>query len=226
MPDLPKSARIFDVTLPLSPDLPVWPGDPAIEVAPVTRIADGDEANVSRLSLSSHSGTHVDAPWHFIAGGAKLDAIAPERWIGPCRVVAIPGDVTRIEPAHLEAAEIPPGTERLLFKTANSARWVPGKLDFVEDYVAFSPAAARWVVAHGIRLVGIDYLSIEGTDDPTSETHRTLLGHDVLIIENLNLSGIVPGPYTLICLPLRLMAGDGAPARVLLVREGAGRDDA
>ena len=217
MPGFPDGARIYDVTLPLAPGLPVWPGDPAIEVEPVTRIARGDVANVSRVVLSSHSGTHVDAPWHFVEGGTKLDQIPPERWVGPCVVVAMPEGVRRIEPEHLEAAQIAPGTERLLLKTANSRRWAAGPLDFVEDYVALMPAAARWVVKRGIGLVGIDYLSIETYDDAANETHRTLLGNGVLVIENLNLTGVEPGPYTLLCLPLRLAAGDGAPARVLLV---------
>jgi len=107
----------------------------------------------------------------------------------------------------------------MIFKTTNSGHWVPGKLAFEEDYVAVSPAGARWIVDKGIRLVGIDYLSIEPFDDEKNETHRTLLGSDVLVIEGLNLAGIEAGPYQLICLPLRLAAGDGAPARVLLVRE-------
>jgi len=216
---IPRGARIFDVTVPLSPDLPVWPGDPDIGVAPVARIAAGDDCNVSALSLSSHSGTHVDPPWHFIPGGATLDQIPPARWIGPCRVVAIPDAVASIEPEHLDAAVIPPGTERVLFKTANSALWRSGKLAFDEHYVALTPGAARWVVAHGIRLVGIDYLSIETYADETHETHRTLLGNDVLLIEGLNLTGIVAGEYTLVCLPLKLAGGDGAPARVLLLQE-------
>lgn len=215
---IPPGARVFDVTLPVSPELPVWPGDPSVSVAPVARIATGDAANVSALALSGHTGTHVDAPWHFVEDGAKLDEIPPERWVGPCLVVRMPEEVRRIGPEHLETAEIPAGTERLLLRTANSARWRPGKLEFDADYPALSPAGARWVVEHGIRLVGIDALSIGVFGDDGDEAHRTLLGRGVLVIEGLNLATIEPGAYGLLCLPLRLVVGDGAPARVLLVQ--------
>jgi arylformamidase len=214
-----RGAHIYDVTLPLTPELPVWPGDDEVSVKPLSRIASGDITNVTSLSFTSHVGTHVDAPWHFFDDSAKLNDLAIDRWIGPCLVVQIPDDAKRIEPEHLEAANIPEGIERLIFQTTNSGHWVPGKLTFEEDYVALSPAAARWIVDRGVRLVGIDYLSIECFDDEQNQTHRTLLGNDVLVIEGLNLAGIEPGPYQLLCMPLRLAAGDGAPARVLLIRE-------
>ncbi len=219
MPCFADGARVFDVSVSLSSDLPVWPGDPDVAVEPAARIARGDVCNVSRLALSSHTGTHVDAPWHFVDGAAKLDEIPPQRWIGPCFVARVPEDARRVELAHMEAAGIPPGTERLLLRTANSARWRPGKLTFDEHYVALSPVAARWVVERGIGLVGIDYLSIEAFDDLAHETHLTLLGNGVLIVEGLNLGAIEPGPYTLLCLPLPLAGGDGAPAHVLLIQE-------
>jgi arylformamidase len=126
--------------------------------------------------------------------------------------------VDRIEPAHLEA--IPPGTTRLLFQTRDSQRWDGPLAPFATDYVALSPAAARWVVERGIELVGIDYLSIAPYDDPDDVVHRTLLGAGVLVVEGLDLRRVPPGAYTMICLPLRLLAGDGAPARVLLIAEG------
>jgi arylformamidase len=214
-----RGPHYFDVTLPLTPDLPVWPGEDDVSVEPLSRITQGDSTNVTSLKFTSHVGTHVDASWHFIDDGEKLNDLPIDRWIGPCLVVSIPDDAKRIEVAHLEAAEIPEGTERLIFRTSNSAHWIPGKLSFEEDYVAVAPEAAKWIVDHGIRLVGIDYLSIELFDDSANETHRTLLGNGVLVIEGLNLAGIDPGPYQLICLPLRLAAGDGAPARVVLVRE-------
>ncbi len=212
-------SEIFDVTVPFSSDLPVWPGDPAVSVEPARRIAAGGNCNVSEIRCSSHVGTHVDPPWHFDDQGARLNEVPIERWIGPCLVVAMPDDVRRIEPAQLERAAIPHGTERLLFRTSNARLWRPGKLAFDESYVALTPAAARWVVEHGIRLVGIDYLSIEVFDDVDHATHRILLSHGVLIVEGLDLTDVAPGPYQLICLPLKLAAGDGAPARVLLVRE-------
>ncbi|MDP9370274.1 MAG: cyclase family protein [Chloroflexota bacterium] len=212
------TSRVIDISVPLSPDLPVWPGDPEVRVEPMMRIAAGDVANVSGLTLSSHTGTHVDAPWHFIENGATLDDIPLERWIGPCVVMEVPPQARRVEPQHLDAANLPSGTQRLLLRTANSTLWQTGHREFREDYVALSPAAARWIVERGIRLVGIDYLSIEAFDDQEHATHRTLLGAGVLIVEGLSLSDVTPGHYTLLCLPLRLAAGDGAPARVLLVQ--------
>ena len=215
---IPANATVFDVSLPLSPDLCVWPGDPTIEVRPASRISAGNAANVSHLTCASHTGTHVDAPWHFVDHGKKLEEIAPERWTGPCWVVAFADDVTRIEPAHLDAAGIPAGTERLLFKTTNSRLWSRHPLRFEAGYVGLSPEAAQWVVDRGIDLVGSDYLSIEPYQEPGHHTHLTLLGNEVLILEGLNLTELIPGPYQLLCLPLRLTAGDGAPARALLVR--------
>jgi arylformamidase len=213
------TAQVHDVTLTLSDDTPSWPTHPPVSVAPLRRMANGDGNNVSRLALSAHAGTHVDAPWHFVDDGPRLDQIPLDRWVGPCLVVRIPDDVPLIGPDHLEAAAIPPGTERLLLRTANSNRWAAGDLAFREDYVALSPAAAQWVVERGIKLIGFDYLSVEPFHQTDRATHLTLLGNDVLIVETLDLSAVEPGPYTLVCLPLRLGPVDGAPARVLLVRE-------
>ena len=221
---IPPGARVFDVTVPVSADLPVWPGDPAVVVEPVARIARGDVANVSRVALSSHAGTHVDAPWHFVDGAPTLEEIPAERWIGPCVVVRVPDDARLVEPDHLDA-KVPRGVERLLIRTANSSRWRSGRPGFDREYVALSPAAARWVVERGIRLVGIDALSIDPFDDATYAAHRILLGHGVLVIEALNLAEIEPGAYGLLCLPLRLTAGDGAPARVLLVEAPEAHQD-
>jgi arylformamidase len=147
-----------------------------------------------------------------------LDQIPLERWYGPCQVVAIPDERTGIDVADLEAAGILPDTTRLLLKTSNSRRWRPYPMPFEEDYVAVTPAGARWIVERGLQLVGIDYLSIEGWADAANQTHRTLLGAGVLVIENLNLRDIDPGMYYLICLPLKLAAGDGSPARVVLAK--------
>ena len=217
MPDQ-QFDEIFDVTVPFSDDLPVWPGDPAIQARPLARIRDGSSCNVTQLVMPSHCGTHVDPPWHFIDDGAHLDELPLERWIGPCQVVQIPLDVRRIGPADLDQAGVSSNTSRLLLKTANADKWHPGKLAFDSDYVALTPEAARWVVERMIELVGIDYLSIELFDDEANETHRTLLGNNVLVIEGMDLRRVEPGDYTLICLPLKLRGGDGAPARVILTR--------
>ncbi|MFT4038767.1 MAG: cyclase family protein [Thermomicrobiales bacterium] len=222
MSSFAPGAQVFDVTVPFGPNIPGWPGQPATEVTPLSRVATGSGANVSWLQLSSHAGTHVDANWHFIDDGRKLLEIPVERWCGPCYVTHIPDDVAQISAADLEAAGIPTGTERLILRSRNSRQWegwdgVTPVL-FREDYVGVLPDAAQWLVDHGVRLVGTDSLSV-GTFGPQNrETHLTLLGNDVLVIELLDLSQITAGPYELICLPLKLAIGDGAPARVVLVR--------
>lgn len=212
--------EFFDISVPVAPGIPAWPGDPAMRSEPFTLIANGDACNLAVLHMSGHTGTHVDPPWHFIDNGARLDEVPIQRWFGACRVVEVDESVTTIEPQHLDAAGIVAESKRLLFKTNNSKRWRPLPMPFEEDFVALSPAAARWVVDHGIELVGIDYLSIEGWTDIENQTHRTLLGAGVLILEGLNLTGIVPGDYYLMCLPLHLQGADGAPARALLARPG------
>jgi arylformamidase len=213
---------VLDVTLSFSAEVPTWPSHPPSEVTPLRRIAAGDPSNVTRVALSSHAATHVDAPWHFIDDGKTMSDIPLSRWSGECFVVRIPDEVTVIEPGDLEAAAIPEGTTRLLLRTANSTSWQSWSgrepLVFCENYVGVSPDAARWVIARGIELVGIDYLSIGPFGAANRETHLALLSHDVLIIETLDLSAVEAGAYDLICMPLKLAAGDGAPARVLLVR--------
>jgi arylformamidase len=216
-------AEVFDVTVPLGPTMPSWPKHPLIAVEPLQRIAEGAGSNVSRLQITSHAGTHVDATWHYVDTGAKLLEIPLERWNGPCYVARIPDEVAQIGVADLEAAMIPAGTTRLLLHTRNSRRWEGWSgetpLPFDEAYAGVLPEAAQWMVDFGIELVGTDAPSI-GTYGPLNrETHRALLGNDVLVIELLDLAGIAPGPYELVCLPLKLAIGDGAPARVLLVRE-------
>lgn len=215
---LPAGAEVFDVTVPIANGLPVWPTHPGISVSAFSRIARGDASNVSLLTCSSHTGTHVDALWHFEDDRAHLLEIPLDRWLGPCWLIAIPDDVRRIEPEHLAAATIPPGTERLIVKTSNSRLWDSPTHEFDREFVGLSPEAARWVVDREIRLVGIDYLSVEPFDEPGHATHHILLGNDVVIVEGLDLRRIEPGPYDFLCLPLKLEIGDGAPARVLLVR--------
>jgi arylformamidase len=215
-------AEVFDITLPFSANVPTWPTHPPTVVTPLRRIAEGAGSNVSLLEISSHAGTHVDANWHYRDDGAKLLEIPLERWNGPCYVAHVPDEVALIGVAELEAANIPPGTERLLLRTRNSRQWDGWSgtepLPFRQDYVGVSPQGARWLVTRRVELVGIDTLSIGPYGDANRETHATLLGNDVLVIEAVDLSRIDAGPYDLVCLPLKLAVGDGAPARVLLVR--------
>jgi arylformamidase len=205
--------KIYDVTVAISNDLPVYPGDPPIQIERTQSLEKGDIARVSRLSFSTHIGTHVDPPYHFMKDGVSLDRAPLEVFLGPARVVDV-GDVASIGAALLSTFDLD-GVSRLLFKTRNSRLWRETD-EFQKDFVYLETDAAEALVARGVKLVGIDYLSIEkfGFDEPT--THWTLLGNDVYIVEGLDLSGIAPGDYELICLPMKIKDGDGGPARVVL----------
>ena len=209
--------KIHDISLPLSESLVVWPGDPPVRITRPSHLDRGDPYTVSRLELGAHVGTHVDAPAHFVRGGAGVDRLALELLVGPAQVVHV-RDAPALTEEVLAGLSIPPGMERLLFRTRNSERWTGGMGEFHEDYVGFTDAGARWLVARGVRLVGIDYLSISSYDD-LMPPHRTLLGAGVAVVEGLDLRGIDPGAYQLVCLPIKLVDGDGAPARAILIEE-------
>ncbi len=206
------------MSLALRPGMTTWAGEPGPTITPLRRIAAGDSANVSVLSFASHTGTHVDPPVHFIDGAATVDALPVDALLGPCVVVAHDG-AGNVSGDVLERAAIPKDARRLLIRTRNSALWSDPATPFTRDFVAVDASAARWCVARGIRLVGVDYLSIEpqGPEKAGYPTHKTLLGAGVVIVEGLDLSGVAPGTYELICAPLRVAGGDGAPARVFLI---------
>jgi arylformamidase len=206
---------IYDISVPISESLPVWPGDPAIRVTQPSHLDKGDMATVSRLDLGAHSGTHVDAPAHFIQGGAGVDSLDLRILVGPALVAHLLG-VDIISARVLESLQIPRGTERVLFRTRNSNNWARQDAVFDEGFVAISEDGARWLVDRGTRLVGVDYLSVGSYAEPVP-THRVLLGAGVIAVEGLDLSAIAPGHYQLVCLPLRIAGGDGAPARVILI---------
>jgi arylformamidase len=209
---------IFDLTLPLSPRLPVYPDNPPFELSPVKRLDQGASANVSRLVLGTHTGTHVDAPHHFFDGRRTVDDLPLDRLIGPCRVVHVkPAEGRGISVDDLLRAGAEPVPERLLLRTPNSELW-GAQEDFTPGFSFLTAAAARWLADARLKLVGIDYLSIEEYRRPGAPAHRALLGEDVVIVEGLNLAAIEPGEYELICLPLPIAGGDGAPARVVLRR--------
>jgi len=212
--------RYHDVTLPLSPDLPVWPGDPPVELARVSDMATGAAFNLTRLCASAHAGTHVDAPAHFLPGGRTIDQLDVAALIGPALVVAVP-DVAVVGAADLDALDLPPRVERLLLRTGNSDRRAAGvaEADLLADFVAVTAGGARWLVARGLRLVGIDGPSIAPLDD-IATPHQILLGAGVVVVEGLDLRAAAPGAYGLVCLPLKLAGADGAPARVVLVEGG------
>lgn len=207
----------YDVTVPLSNELPTYPGDPGVEISNWRSLAKGDSANVSVVHFGAHTGTHVDAPAHFIEGAAKIESLPLDSLIGECVVVEAPDDFLVIDEQFVKA-NVPAGTTRVLFKTRNSAFWNADRPEFHTDFTHLNLAAASWLRDRGAKLIGIDYLSIEKFKSPGHETHLALLSKGVVILEGLNLTDVPPGKYELICLPLRLRStlGDGAPARAVL----------
>lgn len=208
--------RIYDISVAISPNTPVWPGDPKVLLERVSEIGDGSAFNVSRFEMSAHSGTHVDAPNHILDGDAlTVDELDLKTLTGRVYVLHLP-DVDMITASVLENAEIPPRTRRVLFKTRNSNSWAEQTSVFDQDFVAVSKDAAQYLVDKGVKLVGVDYLSVAPYDD-TISTHEILLGAGIIIVEGLDLSQVSQGRYTLHCLPLKLAGSDGAPARAILV---------
>jgi arylformamidase len=206
--------RIFDITLPIHPGMLHWGRKPEVEV--VESVAGGDASNVTRWRLGAHTGTHVDAPAHFVDGATPIDKVSLHALVGPATVVDLTHVRGDVEVADLEAAGVD-GQRRVLLKTANSA----GPLKETErapHWVGLSPDAASWLVAHGVELIGIDYLTIEShSRTDTWDAHHTLLAAGVLILENADLDAVPAGQYELVCLPAKLVDADGAFARTILI---------
>jgi arylformamidase len=209
MPDFAAGAAI-DVSVTLRPEMPIYAGDPGVARELAKSIERGDAANVSRLELGAHTGTHVDAPCHFIPGGAAADELPLEPFIAPSVVVDATAASATIE---ADSFELPPDAERVLFKTANSRLWE--RESFTPDFVRLGVSAAGALIEGGVRLVGIDYLSLGAPD-----VHVALLGRGVGVIEGLDLRRVDPGSYVIACLPVKIAGSDGAPARVLLWPRG------
>jgi arylformamidase len=207
--------RTYDITLTITPNMIVWPGDPKVSIQRTSNMDSGDNANVSQISMSCHTGTHVDAPHHFLNDGKTVEDLSLDLLVGRAYVLYLP-EVNQITASVLRYAEIPPRTRRLLFKTKNSELWKNGQHEFKSDFVALSVDAAEWLVDRNVRLVGIDYLSIAPYNLGTP-VHTILLDAGVVVIEGLDLSNVTPGRYTLHCLPLKLGGADGAPTRCVLV---------
>lgn len=205
---------IIDISLPLDSNLPIWPNSTGVTVERVLDLSKGDCVNNSHLSCDVHAGTHIDAALHHLVNGASVEQIALTDLIGEVHVVELlhTGIITR---EILEGLSLPGDAQKLLIKTQNSHLWEKKSNVFNSSYVALTPDAAEWVVDNGIHLVGIDYLSVEPFDTG-SQTHKILLKANVVILEGLNLSHVRPGIYELICLPIKLVGADGAPARVIL----------
>ena len=205
---------IYDISVPIINDGLVYPGNPPIGISPQQEISKGAGANVSLLSLGSHTGTHVDAPKHFFDDGVGVDALALDVLMGPAVLIVVDDTVMAVGEKELRLHELKKHS-RVLIRTRNSG-FIRGR-EFVKDYTYLAPDGAAYLVSLGVKLVGVDYLSVEQFHSGHHRTHRTLLENGVIIVEGLDLSGPAMGPYDLRVLPLRLVGLDGAPARAVLV---------
>jgi len=206
--------KIIDISVPMHSDMPIWPGSVGLQIRRIKRLERGDPGNISRLDCDIHTGTHVDAPLHFIRDGDSIDQIPLDIFCGPAFIATL-SQVDAITANDLIALSLPKGIKRFLLKTRNSELWKKEEQDFSPDYVALTADAARWVVNQGIRLIGVDYLSVQRYQD-SPETHKILLRAKVIIVESLNLADVTSGWYELICLPLKLVGTEGALARAVL----------
>lgn len=210
--------EVIDISVPLKPDMPVWPGSVGLQLTQIKSIKMGHSSNDTQLHCDVHMGTHVDAPWHFIEDGTTIEQLSLDTLIGRAIVAYLP-KVEAITEADLSSLKLPSGTERLLLRTRNSELWAADVKEFKKDFVALTADAAQWIVDYGINLIGVDYLSVQRYGD-SPRTHQILLKAGVVILEGLNLADVEPGTYELICLPICLVGSEGAPARAILRTSG------
>jgi arylformamidase len=208
---------IYDISLTISPSLPTWPGDPGLILEQFESMDKGAHANVTSISSSVHLGTHVDAPHHFLNDGRTVESLPLDVLTGPCYVTQLPDGIDMITAEVLERTEITSDMKRVLFGTSNSHQWAKSESKFDEDFVAITEDGAEWLVERGVRLVGVDYLSVAPYGDSVP-THTVLLKAGIVIVEGLNLSKVMRGFYDLYCLPLKIAGCDGAPARAILIQ--------
>lgn len=208
--------KIYDITVTIQPGMAVWPGDPKVELYRKEKIEEGANANVSYMGISVHTGTHVDAPYHFLNDGSAVDVMPLDVLVGPVLVVELPDAVNQIDAETVNSLMIDETTERILFKTRNSKFWLQNAGEFHPDFVAISADGAQALIERGIKLTGIDYLSIAPYKN-SKPTHEILLKAGMVVIEGVDLSEVQPGKYTLVCLPLKLKNTDGSPARAILL---------
>lgn len=208
---------IYDISLTISPTLPTWPGDPALELELIESMDKDAHANVTRISAAVHLGTHVDAPHHFLNDGRTVESLPLDVLTGPCYVTQLPDGIEAITSEVLDRTEITSEMKRVLFGTSNSHLWAKGESQFQTDFVAITEDGAEWLVERGVKLVGVDYLSVAPYGDSVP-THTVLLKAGVVVVEGLNLSQVMRGFYDLYCLPLKIAGSDGAPARAILVQ--------
>lgn len=208
-------SRIWDITLPYTNDLPSWPGAAKAQIERVKSIAEGSTSNVSHMAVSVHHGTHIDAPLHYVDGAGSIDTLSLDVLMGPAQLFDV-GDAPSISQAFLQSQHLDDGVERVLFKTRNSRLWNDMTHEFFDRFVAVDADAATWMVDRGIKLVGVDYLSVETYHTDQHPTHKILLGAGVIVLEGLDLRQVSAGTYNLVCLPINIVGSDGAPARAVL----------
>ena len=208
--------KVFDISVPVRNGAPVYPGNPPIQIAPHSELSKGKSSNLSSISIGSHTGTHVDAPHHFFDGAAKVDELPLDVLIGPARVLAFEEDVMSVTAPLLQQHRLD-GVTRVLIHTRNSS--FVNDPTFHPDFTFVAPDAAEYLVSLGVKLVGVDYYSVEQFRSGHHRTHRTLLSNNVVIVEGLDFSRVPSGDYNLYCLPLLLAGLDGAPARAVLTKD-------
>ncbi len=220
MPGTAQSAETYpgdrpwiDISIPIRSGMIYWPGDPTAHIERFISLDEGEICNVSQMSMCVHTGTHMDAPLHYLKDGVGIDRMPPDITCGPARIIAIT-DAVAVTREELELHDLRQG-ERILFRTGNSDR-LSYDAPFVEDFIYVSPEAALYLAELGVRMVGVDYLSVGGYESGNTETHMALLGAGIWIIEGLDLKHVRPGPVELLCLPLRIENADGAPARAFV----------
>ena len=203
---------IYDISITVEPEMPTWPGTHKMEIIPRKRMKSGDPSNASTLYMSAHQGTHIDAPFHYWDDGYGIDELPVGLLIGPARVFEL-SEVKTIGEEELKRLDLS-GVSRALFKTENSLFWT--EKEFRKDYISFTPIGATYLASTGVKLVGIDYLSVAGCSEEQPLVHNAFAKKGIAILEGLNLSSVKPGDYELICLPIKVKGCDGAPARALL----------
>jgi len=209
--------RTYDISLTISPDMPVWPGDPRVSIQRIAKISDGANANISRIEMSVHTGTHLDAPNHFLdQDKTTVEQLDLRILLGRAYVLHLPDEVDLVTRNVLENADIPPRTRRLLLRTRNSHLWAGQNNEFDPTFVGIDASGAEYLTEHGIRLIGVDYLSVAPFHEGRPP-HEILLGDGIVIVEGLDLSQVSQGRYMLYCLPLKLLGAEGAPARAILI---------
>lgn len=209
--------KIIDISVSINDRIPLWPNSSGLCLTRIAKIGRKSAVNETHIEMNAHIGTHIDAPLHFISHGISIDRSPLDIFIGPAVVAYLP-NVKEITVRDLEKLSLPKGVKRVLFKTLNSTLWEKKVKKFKKDYVGLTAGAASWLVKRGVKLVGIDYLSIAKISDAVA-VHKILLGKSVYILESLNLTGVKPGNYELVCLPLRITDSEAAPVRAILIKE-------